>query len=52
LADEERANAWVNAVLGVNAREVHLCGEETAIPIVQELLKHTGEELLLGGMNV
>lgn len=47
LADEDRANAWVNAVLGVNAREVHLCGEETAIPIVQELLKHTGDEVIV-----
>jgi len=47
LADEERANAWVNAILGVNAKEVHLCGEETAIPIVQELLKHTGDEIIV-----
>ena len=47
LADEERANAWVNAVLGINAKEVHLCGEETAVPIVQELLKHTGDEIIV-----
>jgi ATP-dependent RNA helicase SUPV3L1/SUV3 len=47
LADEDRANAWFSAVLGINAREVHLCGEETAIPIVQELLKHTGDEVIV-----
>ena len=47
LANEERANAWVNAVLGINAKEVHLCGEETAIPIVQDLLKHTGDEIIV-----
>jgi ATP-dependent RNA helicase SUPV3L1/SUV3 len=47
LADKERANAWVGAVLGINAKELHLCGEETAIPIVQELLKYTGDEIIV-----
>jgi len=47
LGDLGRGNAWLNAVLGINARELHLCGEETAIPIVQELLKHTGDEIIV-----
>lgn len=47
LGDMSRGSAWVNAVLGINARELHLCGEETAVPIVQELLKHTGDEIIV-----
>ena len=47
LGDVDRGFAWANAVLGVNATEVHLCGEETAVPIVRELLKHTGDEIVV-----
>ncbi|EMT69901.1 ATP-dependent RNA helicase suv3, mitochondrial [Fusarium odoratissimum] len=28
LADPDRGNAWTTALLGVQAKEVHLCGEE------------------------
>lgn len=47
IGDSARGGAWTNAVMGVPADEVHLCGEETAIPIVQSLLKHTGDELII-----
>ncbi|KAH7890078.1 P-loop containing nucleoside triphosphate hydrolase protein [Phlebopus sp. FC_14] len=47
IADPERGSAWTMAVLGLAAREVHLCGEETAVPIIQELLKDTGDELII-----
>ncbi|KAH0830158.1 P-loop containing nucleoside triphosphate hydrolase protein [Lanmaoa asiatica] len=45
IADPDRGSAWTNAVLGLPAREVHLCGEETAVPIIRDLLKDTGDEL-------
>ncbi|RXW19566.1 hypothetical protein EST38_g6294 [Candolleomyces aberdarensis] len=47
ISDPQRGSAWTNAVLGLPAKELHLCGEETAVPIVQELLKHTGDELVI-----
>lgn len=47
ISDEERGNAWTSAVLGIAAKEVHLCGEETAVPIVRALLRHTGEEIIV-----
>ena len=47
IADPERGSAWTNAVLGLPAREIHLCGEETAIPIIQDILKATGDELVV-----
>ncbi|PPR05155.1 hypothetical protein CVT26_012241 [Gymnopilus dilepis] len=40
-----RGGSWTNAVIGLPARELHLCGEETAVPIVEAMLKHTGDEL-------
>lgn len=47
IADSGRGGAWTRAVLGLYAKEIHLCGEETAIPIVQALLKETGDELVI-----
>lgn len=47
LADPTRGSAWTNAVLGVQAKEVHLCGEESAVALVKEMVKSTGDELLI-----
>lgn len=45
ITDLQRGAAWTSAVLGLCAREIHLCGEETAVPIVQALLQETGDEI-------
>jgi len=47
ISDPERGNGWVNAILGIPAYEIHLCGEETAVPVVQALLQHTGDEVIV-----
>lgn len=47
IADPERGSAWTNAVLGLPVREIHLCGEETAVPIIRDILKDTGDELVV-----
>lgn len=47
ISDSQRGFAWTNAVLGLAAKELHLCGEETAVPVVEELLKETGDELVV-----
>ncbi|KZP13828.1 hypothetical protein FIBSPDRAFT_752838 [Athelia psychrophila] len=47
IADLSRGSAWTAAVLGLHAKEIHLCGEETAIPIVEALLKETGDDLVI-----
>lgn len=43
IADRDRGWAWTRAVLGLPARELHLCGEERALPILKALLEQTGE---------
>ncbi|TFY81585.1 hypothetical protein EWM64_g2426 [Hericium alpestre] len=47
LDDSERGFAWTSAVLGAAAHELHLCGEEAAVPLVQSLLELTGDELVV-----
>ncbi|SGZ56768.1 CIC11C00000004860 [Sungouiella intermedia] len=51
IADEMRGSAWTNAVLGVQAKELHLCGEESAVSLIKELVKATGDELLVKRYN-
>ncbi|CUM66862.1 uncharacterized protein PRCAT00004546001 [Priceomyces carsonii] len=45
LADDRRGAAWTSAVLGVLAKEIHACGEESAVPLIKKLTKITGDEL-------
>ncbi|ODQ82300.1 hypothetical protein BABINDRAFT_158923 [Babjeviella inositovora NRRL Y-12698] len=45
IADEYRGFAWTNAFLGVKAREIHLCGEASAVPLIKKLVEITGDAL-------
>ncbi len=45
LSDPDRGFAWTAAVLGLNAAEIHLCGEATAIPLVRTLVESCGDSL-------
>ncbi|KAE9390652.1 P-loop containing nucleoside triphosphate hydrolase protein [Gymnopus androsaceus JB14] len=51
IANVERGFAWTSAVLGLNAKEIHLCGEETAVPLVEALLADTNDELTIHRYN-
>lgn len=45
IGDESRGWAWTRALLGVPAKEVHLCGDTSAIDLVKSLLSSTGDEI-------
>ena len=47
IADPGRGSGWTAAVLGLCAKEVHLCGEETAVEVVKDLVKETDDELII-----
>ncbi|KAK4146846.1 P-loop containing nucleoside triphosphate hydrolase protein [Dichotomopilus funicola] len=47
INNPERGWAWTQAVLGVQAREVHLCGEERVVPLIESLCARTGEPLVV-----
>ena len=45
IGDEDRGWAWTQALLGVKAKEVHLCGEVRVIPLIRELAAAMGDKL-------
>lgn len=45
LADEYRGWAWTRAFLGVQANEVHVCGDPSALSLISHLCAVTGDEL-------
>lgn len=47
MADPERGWAWTNALLGARARELHICGEKSSLPLIQKLVKLTGDKLTI-----
>ncbi|KAI2628388.1 P-loop containing nucleoside triphosphate hydrolase protein [Xylaria nigripes] len=47
IGDLERGWAWTQAFLGVQAKEVHLCGEERAVELIQSLCASIGDECIV-----
>lgn len=45
LADNERGWAWTHALLGLPAREIHLCGEPTVVDLVKKICGLVSEEV-------
>lgn len=45
VGSKDRGWAWTQALLGVRAKEVHLCGEERVVPLIRELAASLGERL-------
>ncbi|ELU08439.1 hypothetical protein CAPTEDRAFT_184427 [Capitella teleta] len=43
LRDENRGWAWTRALLGINAEEVHVCGEGTAEEFIREIAESVGD---------
>ncbi|KAI0171802.1 P-loop containing nucleoside triphosphate hydrolase protein [Hypoxylon sp. FL1284] len=47
LGDSERGWAWTQAFLGVQAKEVHVCGEERAVELIKSLCAATGDKYVI-----
>lgn len=45
IGNLERGWAWTQALLGLRAKEIHLCGEERAVPLIRELAAAMGDKL-------
>lgn len=43
IGDRDRGWAWTRSLLGLPAKEIHLCGEPRALPLIKKLLNLTGE---------
>ncbi|XP_052208534.1 ATP-dependent RNA helicase SUV3, mitochondrial isoform X2 [Diospyros lotus] len=42
-----RGFSFTRALLGISASELHLCGDAAAVPLIQELLKVTGDNVMV-----
>ncbi|KAI8923477.1 hypothetical protein BC831DRAFT_470837, partial [Entophlyctis helioformis] len=47
IGDAQRGWAWTQAVLALQADEIHLCGEGTAVEVIRRLCRFTGDELVV-----
>ncbi|KAK7416224.1 RNA helicase [Neonectria magnoliae] len=47
IGDAERGSAWTTALLGVLAKEVHVCGEERTVRLVQSICASIGDECIV-----
>jgi ATP-dependent RNA helicase SUPV3L1/SUV3 len=47
IANDERGWAWTQAFLGVQAKEVHLCGEDRVVPLIEDLCARLGEKCIV-----
>ncbi|KDE06905.1 hypothetical protein MVLG_02793 [Microbotryum lychnidis-dioicae p1A1 Lamole] len=47
IADFQRGTAWTNVVIGANCSELHLCGEESVVELVQKLAHELGDECIV-----
>jgi ATP-dependent RNA helicase SUPV3L1/SUV3 len=47
ISDPERGMAWTSALLGVQAKEVHVCGEERTVGIIQAICDSIGDKCVV-----
>lgn len=47
VGDAARGWAWTRALLGLPARQLHVCGEPAALPLLQQLSDHCADTLTL-----
>ncbi|KAG0192174.1 hypothetical protein DFQ28_009934 [Apophysomyces sp. BC1034] len=51
IGDLQRGWAWTQAFLGVRAKEVHLCGEASVVPLIKSMGNALGEEVIIREYN-
>ncbi|KAK4662707.1 RNA helicase [Podospora pseudopauciseta] len=47
IASEDRGWAWTQAVLGLQAKELHLCGEDRVVELIQDLCARIGDRCIV-----
>jgi ATP-dependent RNA helicase SUPV3L1/SUV3 len=45
INDPDRGSAWSHCLLGLNAKEIHLCGDQRAFKLVSEIVESCGDEI-------
>ena len=47
IANPDRGSAWTSALLGVQAKEVHLCGEERTVKLLKDICAGIGDKVIV-----
>ncbi|GLJ41658.1 hypothetical protein SUGI_0862110 [Cryptomeria japonica] len=47
IGDDLRGGAWTRAFFGLNADEIHLCGENSVVDLIRDLCELTGDRLTM-----
>ncbi|OAQ98444.1 hypothetical protein LLEC1_02588 [Akanthomyces lecanii] len=47
IGNSDRGSAWTTALLGVQANEVHVCGEERTVSLIENLCATIGDECIV-----
>lgn len=47
IGDPQRGSAWTNAILGSQCDELHMCGEESVVELVQKIAADLGDECVV-----
>ncbi|BGP12481.1 hypothetical protein JCM10213_006951 [Rhodosporidiobolus nylandii] len=47
IGDPQRGTAWTAAVVGALCDELHLCGEESVVELVEQIARETGDECIV-----
>ncbi|KAF4998267.1 hypothetical protein FGRMN_3316 [Fusarium graminum] len=51
IADPDRGQGWTTALLGVQAKEVHLCGEERTVKLIESICASIGDKCIVHRYN-
>ena len=51
MADDQRGWAFTHAFLGIQANEIHVCGDPVSLPLLKALCKETGDVLEIKTYN-
>lgn len=51
MGDPHRGGSWTTAVLGLKAKEIHLCGDETTMDLLRSLVEPLGDQLTVHRYN-
>ncbi|KAK5660260.1 hypothetical protein OQA88_12799 [Cercophora sp. LCS_1] len=47
ISDEMRGWAWSQALMGIQAKELHLCGEERSVELLEDLCRRMGDKVVV-----
>ncbi|RDA83674.1 hypothetical protein CP532_0032 [Ophiocordyceps camponoti-leonardi (nom. inval.)] len=47
VSNIERGSGWTSAILGVQAKEIHVCGEERSVDLIKKMCATTGDKCVI-----